>query len=273
MAFNPVILLPFDPTLPKNLPGSEGFYLYYDYAGQQFTKTDVNRFLRFAPEPQRTTTTTDGTLTLSSSSTFIQILSGSATGFKIYLPDATTLFGAWFIRIFNTSTAPVMVYQSGEGSPLFTLGQTSYCELLLQDGATQAGIWLYNQTFQQEASVAIYNVVGSTLWQTATVTPYQLVSESSSTPPAGSYILIFNSSSTFSAGSKDFFIALFKAGTIIANSERRYTCAGNGAYLPIGTQTIVTVDGTEQIDARAHIDSSGTLSLTNRSLILIRFGT
>jgi len=52
-----------------------------------------------APTPTPTTTTLNGTLTLTNASTFTHIFRGTATGYSIKLPNATTLLKGW--RFYN----------------------------------------------------------------------------------------------------------------------------------------------------------------------------
>jgi hypothetical protein len=90
--------------------------------------------------PTSTATVLNGTLSLSVASGMLQILTGTATGFAVSLPDATTLQNGWVYEIWNASSQTVTV---NAVSALFTLtaGQTG--RLTLQSNATQAGTWLF----------------------------------------------------------------------------------------------------------------------------------
>jgi hypothetical protein len=84
---------------------------------------EVEEFLKARTSgltPTNTTTSLDGTLTLSSSSTSLHFLVGSATGFSVVLPDANTLQNGTNYRFYNQSTAPITIKRFG-GTTLFTI--------------------------------------------------------------------------------------------------------------------------------------------------------
>lgn len=87
-----------------------------------------------------TTTTLNGTLTLTASSKSIQTLNGTATGFSVVLPNATTLVDMWHYIVINNSTKSISV-KNNAGTLLYTVTNGSFCYIYLQDNSTANGSW------------------------------------------------------------------------------------------------------------------------------------
>lgn len=94
--------------------------------------------------PEFTTTTLNGTLTLTSASKMCQFLSGSATGFSIVLPNATTLSTGWKYEFYNTSTKSITLKDS-TGTAIFSLATQSWTFARLQVNTPASGTWFVYQ--------------------------------------------------------------------------------------------------------------------------------
>jgi hypothetical protein len=94
--------------------------------------------------PEFSATSTNGTLTLTSASKMCQFLSGSATGFSIVLPNATTLSTGWKYEFYNTSTKSITL-KDNSGTVIFNLASQSWTFVRLQVNSTAAGTWFVYQ--------------------------------------------------------------------------------------------------------------------------------
>jgi hypothetical protein len=236
-------------------------------------------------DSQTTATTLNGTLTLlspvaggqdggsGSTSTTLQFLTGTATGFSVELPNATTLSIGMHYKIDNTSTQPVTI-KDGSGATLFSLSQSSIGELTLQTNGTSAGAWVWWQTSIDVASGIIsYNVVSSTSFATTSTTDV-VITGFTVTPQAGTYAVWVNGTWTPQAGPGNVeTVTIYKGGAAIPDSVRGISPVQSLNPALMCTQTITQVTGTQAIDVRINSSSGQTLTVTNRSLLLIRLGT
>ncbi len=105
---------------------------------------------------------------------------------------------------------------------------------------------------------------------TASVTDVQIAGMTL-TPAAGTYLATFSSSVLNSGnGASRLFVSIYSAGVQVAHSEREIGIGG-GANVPVHTNAIVTVDGTQAIRAMWRA-VAGTNTAHERSLTLIRLG-
>ena len=96
------------------------------------------------------------------------------------------------------------------------------------------------------------------------------------TPTAGTYLAMFSGSVETSSNNADVFVNLYVGGSILAHTERQATNANSGfgasaagTCFPIATQSIVTVNGSQAVEARWR-RSAGTATSHERTLTLIR---
>ena len=90
--------------------------------------------------PAVTTTTVNGILTLGTTSPSNQILSGSASGFSVKLPDATTLPAGICFSVWNTTLQPVVLLD-GSSLQLLTIPSQSLLSTTLEINGTVPGVW------------------------------------------------------------------------------------------------------------------------------------
>jgi len=216
-------------------------------------------------------TTLNGILTLSVVDSTLQFLTGTAAGYSIVLPDATTLLPGWHYKIDNTTNQTVTI-KDGSGAILFVLGQSSTAEFTLQTNSSAAGTWVFWQTLINIGSgVITYSIASSTNF-TTTSTTYVTITDMTLTPEAGTYGVWYNGGSILSTTPKFHGWSIFKNGIVIVDSERLQDTAHSNQNMVDSTMTIANFNGTDTCDVRV-LAESGTLTITNRSLLMIRLGT
>lgn len=256
--------------------------------GDGFIGSDVQSILQELRDytiydSQTTATTLNGTLTLlspvgggqdggnGSTSTTLQFLTGTATGFSVVMPNATTLSVGAHYKIDNTSSQTVTI-KDGSGAALFTLGQSSIGELTLQLNGSSAGTWVWWQTSIDVASgIITYNLTTQTPFTTTSTTDV-VITGFSVTPQAGTYGIWFNGEATLSTTPKTHWWSIYVGGVQISDSERSQDTAHSTQTMSDSTMTIFQVNGSQAIDVRVRTQN-GTLEIDNRSLLLIRLGT
>lgn len=249
----------------------------FSNSGTSFLESDVEGALlevrkRVSNDLTSTETTASGTLTLTNTSNSLQVLTGTAAGFSVVLPDATTLKAGHFFEIPNTSNQSVTIKTNG-GATLFTLGQTSIAFIRLETNGTAAGTWIYFQVFFSSLASGIvnYSNTSSTLFTTTSNTDV-LITSFTITPQAGTYAVWSNLSASTSQGSRQVTMSLYKAGTAVTDSIREQTSPASNQKFTNSVLSTITVDGTQAIDVRVKVSAS-TLSIFDRTLLLIRLGT
>ena len=154
------------------------------------------------------------------------------------------------------------------------LSQSSIGELTLQLNGSAAGSWVWWQTSIDVASGIIsYNVVSSTSFATTSTTDV-VITGFTVTPQAGTYAIWVNGTWTPQAGPGNVeSVTIYKAGAAVADSVRGISPVQSLNPALMCTQTITQVNGTQAIDVRINSSSGQTLTVTHRSLLLIRLGT
>lgn len=233
---------------------------------------DVINLTHTSESPRTTSTalTLNGTLTLTSTSTVIQYLTGTATGFSVHLPNATTLTNGWKYEIFNTASVPVAV-EYNDSSALVTIGAASVGFFILQSNSTSNGVWLYQgELIGTSTGIRSYTATSSTLFSTTSATDV-VISDMTITPSAGTYTIWYHSSSDIVGNNNDAYVTIYRNGAAITDSVRRIRTSVNTMYSTQSTMTIVTFDGAQSCEVYVRT-SSGTLNVRERSIILIRIG-
>lgn len=217
-----------------------------------------------------TATTLNGDLTLTAASTSLQFLTGSATGFSVTLPNATTLAVGTHYKIDNTSNQPVQI-EDGSGADLFLLAQNSVGELILELNGTAAGTWIYWQiTIATAGGIVNYNTISSTTFTTSSNTDVAITGFSL-TPQAGTYGIWYNSENTCTGSGVDNVATIYKGASAITDSLRHSSSPSGSHTFTMSSQTIANFDGSTTCSVK--VNTTGTLSVQQRSLLLIRLGT
>ena len=248
----------------------------FDSTQDAFNSTDVQAALgeiRQHPvwDQDAAATTLNGTLTLTTLSKGFQLLTGSATGFTVIMPNALTTFVGQEYMLINQSSQP-MTIKDGGGNILLTLAQTSIGFLMLQAQGSSAGTWVYWQTFIGVSSgVVNYNVISSTTFSSSanadTIIPGMTLN-----PQAGTYAIWYSSQNNGSGAGQQLNCTLYKGGTAIPDSFRSAASTANGHSFFEGTQTIAQFDGATACAVYVNANAN-SMTINQRSLLMIRLGT
>lgn len=103
------------------------------------------RHTSYSPVRTVTTTTLNGTLILDNTSSKMQNLVGTAVGYSIRLPDATTLTTGWEFIISNISALPITIRYS-TGTQLIQVTADAKATVSLHDNNTVEGEWIVTAT-------------------------------------------------------------------------------------------------------------------------------
>jgi hypothetical protein len=223
--------------------------------------------------PEYTTTSTNGTLILTVNSSFLQILTGTATGYSIVLPDATTLINGWRYEVENTSNQTILI-KNKAGTLLLTISAGEIAFVTLQSNSTLAGTWIVWSIFSNTANgILNYTLDDQNPFVTSVRSPsYDLITGFSLTPQAGKYSLWYNASVYYTTTPKAHWWAFYKAGVQETGSIRTQDTAHSNQNMVDNLVDVISFNGSESIDVRVSCDNTGTLTVNSRTLVLIRLG-
>jgi len=220
--------------------------------------------------PTYTATTTSGTLTLTNTSTSLHFLTGSATGFSVVLPDATTLQNGTTYKFYNRSSASVIIRRA-DNSTLFTVSANSFVEITLQDNSTTNGLFAtLSLEVGQASGIVNFSNESQTDFVTTSVTDVQITG-SGITPISGKYLAVYDSSNTNSTNNSLNHVSLYRNSTQVAGTERVARATASNFVFLLTTQGVVDLNGTDVLSVYVRT-STGTLTVGARSLVLIRLG-
>ena len=229
-----------------------------------------------SPALNPTATTLNGTLTLTALSNFLQVISGTATGFKVQLPDATTLTTGWEYDIWNLSNQNIIINYN-DTTTFTAMPPGSRILLVLNTNGTTNGVWIYQKTFTGTASgILNYYVSSSETFTLAApqgtgdiliggTTPMQV------TPITGTYACWYDGSISVTGNGTTIRTVFYRDSGIWTDSLR--TLASSTSTLLVGhtTAAIIPVNGAQTIAVRL-ARNNGSITITGRSMILIRLG-
>ena len=230
--------------------------------------------LSYSPTLLSTASTLDGTLTLTNTSNFLQVITGTATGYKIKLPDATTLTAGWKFEIWNLTTQ-ALTLQYSDATTAMPIPISSFLVATVETVGTAKGTWLFFRAFTGTAS-GILNYTASTA-ETFTLssgtgdvviggtTPMSI------TPIAGTYACWYEGSISITGNNTTVRTALYRAGSIWTDSLRTIKSSVSTFLTTHVSMAVISVNGAQAIEAYVARDSN-TLTITGRSLIIIRLG-
>lgn len=250
-------------------------------AAPSFASTDVQaaiKEIRDQPVFNSATqaTTAGGTLTLTATSLYTQFFTGTAAGYNIQLPDATTFPGnappnSAYFQLFNTTTQTIQI-KDASGANLFVLAQNSVGFIWLQSSPNAAGVWVYTQSSIATANgIVTYNVISSTSFANSG-SAYVLITGMTITPQAGTYGIWWNADATGSGSGQSLLCAVYKGASVIADSVRSSASPAGSHEFTTSTQTIAQFDGATACSIYINPGGSG-MTIKQRSMMLIRFGT
>jgi len=218
-----------------------------------------------------TATTLNGTLTLTIASTKFQVFTGTAAGFSIVLPNATTLLNGWKYEFSNTTTSTITVKTNG-GAALFTLDSNSTAYIGLVNNVAAAGTWVFWQVLSSSIATGIINInlVSSTTFTTTSATDV-VITGFSLTPLSGTYGIWYNASAANTTNNANTYHSIYKNAAAIVDSIRPTQSVSSNFIFQQSTQTVANFNGTDTVSIYVRT-STGTLTVTGRSLLLIRLG-
>lgn len=218
-------------------------------------------------------TSLNGTYTMLGTDPTSLVLTGTASGFSVLLPNATSEPQGHLVNIYNT-TSQIINIKDGAGNLLTSLSQSSVAYAYLQTNGTAAGTWIIWQVLISSTASGVinYNMVSSTAFTTSSTTNV-VITAFSVTPQAGTYAIWYNAESFYTTTPKSHWFSIYKAGVQISNSERSQDTAHSNQNMNDSTMTITQVNGSQAIDVRVRCDNTGSLTVNKRSLLLIRLGT
>jgi len=219
--------------------------------------------------PKFVTLSNSGTTTLVESDNTAVIFTGSGTSYTINMPNATTLSNGIYYRLYNTSSN-ILTIKDNAGTILISLSASSVAFITLEDNSTTAGTWIAWQS-GFASSLSNYNVTSQTLFTTTSSTEV-IITGFTVTPTAGTYSVWANSSMQSSGASSTIQGSLYKNGSQVADSTRSMKVSGSNTPMIYSTMSVIQFNGTDTCDLRVQT-SSATLSVNNRSMLLIRLGS
>ena len=251
--------------------------------GDGYIGTDVQAALQelrnyTVYDSNTTATTLNGTLTISSPtaggdvalSKGLQYLTGTATGYSVVLPDATTLSLAAFYQIMNTSTQPVTIKTSG-GATLFTLSQASIGYLYLQTNGSAAGVWLWTQTGTGTGSgIIVYNITSNTNFSSSANVD-TLITGMSIVPQAGTYSIWYNAQNSGTGSGQQLDCTIYNGAAAVADSPRSNLSTSGTHIFENSTQTTSQFDGINAASVKVN-PNGNSMTIGARSMLMLRTG-
>lgn len=200
----------------------------------------------------------------------IHVVEGTATGYSVTLPDATTLFDGRRFEVINNSSENVLLKDNG-GNVLATLIQDDAITATLESNATVNGSWLTTVVTSASTGITSYVVTSDTLFSTSSPTDV-IITGFTVTPVIGRYSLFYSADIEISSNNKLADCVAFVGGSAIGNTRKQVQGVGSGFISAQQTIGEITVNGSQAVDIRVKI-SSGSLDVNQRSLVLIRLGS
>ena len=229
---------------------------------------------RYVYSSSSTVTTASGTLTLNATSTTLQYLTGSAVGFSVILPDATTVPSASTsstYAIANTTALTVSI-KDNSGTVLFILSQNSIAYLYLQAAGSSTGTWLYWQVLANSVASGVinYNITSSTTFSSSASSD-TLLTGMSFVPQAGTYAIWFNAQCSTPQAGNQITATIYSATSPITDSIRSALSPAGTHVMQIATITTAQFNGANACSV--YVNPNGlSFSFQGRSLLLIRLG-
>jgi len=214
-------------------------------------------------------TVSASTLTLTIDSTVVYYFTGVVAGQIVRLPDALTLQAGHRFEIWNSSDTTIII-QDGSGASIFNLFPNYHADAQLLVAGSVAGTWGVQATGVGVASGIInYKVTATAAFSPGTaLTP---VTSMTVTPLQGTYAVWFNSSAQIVTNNVQTSIFIYNGASVITDATRLVQNSVSTFNTILSTQTTATFDGLTACTVQTS-RTGGTLTMTGRSLILIRLG-
>jgi hypothetical protein len=226
----------------------------------------------FSPTATPTTTTLNGTLVLTNASTFEHFISGTALGYKVQLPNATTLTNGWKFEIFNNSSASLTITYN-DTTTYAAILPSSFLVLTLESNTTSNGSWLRWSVYTGGTASGIlhYDVSSSTPFTLSTGTADTPITGMTVTPAQGEYSIWYQGSIEITGNNTSVRTTLYKTGVLVSESLRTIRSSVSTFYTTHITSGIVTFNGTDTLEVRV-ARTANSLTILSRSALMIRLG-
>jgi hypothetical protein len=122
------------------------------------------------------------------------------------------------------------------------------------------------------AALGSYYVLSVTPFITSSRVDYVSIPGFSVTPPAGTYLVLYNAMVFYTTVPKANFWAVFIGGVIDDETISRQDTSHSNENMVNTLIHVIDVNGSQAIDIRVKCDNTGTLTVNNRSLVLLRIG-
>lgn len=249
---------PFDPTTGKGFVGSD-------------VQTALEELRDHTVYDSRTqASTAAGTLTLTSTDTNFQWVTGTAVGYTVKLPDATTLSLSAYYQIWNASSQPINI-DNGAGTLLVALPANSIGFFTLQLNPNAAGTWgWWFQNVGTASGIVTYNIVSNTNFSSSANVD-TLITGMSVTPQAGTYGIWYNAANTGTGAGQELDVSIYNGAAVVTDSVRSNLSTSGTHIFQNSTQTLSTFDGATACTVKIN-PNGNSITVGARSLLLIRFG-
>lgn len=215
------------------------------------------------------TSSLNGNHNITANNSNIHIVSGTATGYSLTLPDATTLFLGRSFKIVNNSTELISI-KTNSGATLASLISGDSGEFDLETNTTVDGTWISLVSTTAATGITSFVVTSNTNFQTSAATD-TLITGFSVTPAQGRYAVFVSSDIVIGSNNRLAQIVVFLGGVAVANTRRTVQGVGSNYNAQIASIGEITTNGMQSVDVRANINV-GTVDVNQRSLVLIRLG-
>lgn len=220
--------------------------------------------------PTYTTVTTNGTLSLTSASSSVHFLTGVGAGYSVVMPDATTLELGTNYEIYNR-TGSLVTVKYFDGTTLGVLSPESVSSLVVQDNSTSKGVFSpFTVEIAQAAGIANYSATSTTPFST-TSTTYTPIAGFIVTPAAGTYAIFFNGSCQATTNNSIIGIALYRAGVLLADTERSTQSVASNFTFQTSTLGIAQFNGAQTLEVYVKT-TAGTVTVNARTGVALRLG-
>jgi hypothetical protein len=137
-------------------------------------------------------------------------------------------------------------------------------------------VWVFFQVLASSVASGIinYSINSNVAFSTSVRNPsYDAIPGFSVTPQAGTYLCTYNASVFYTTTPKSHFFGFFKNGVLDSNTARSQDTAHSNQIMIDSTTGIISCSGSDVISVKVGCDNTGTITVNQRSMSLIRLGT
>ena len=252
-----------------------GKEIFFDNTGLKFNSSTVHAAIeevrtKTTFEIETLTSSLNGNHNVTVDDSNIHIVRGTATGYSVTLPDATLLFIGRKFEVGNDSSETVLV-KDNSGATIATLIAGDTALLTLETNSIAAGAWIIQTITNSATGITSYTITSTTPFSTDATTD-TLITGFTVTPVQGRYYAIYSADIVISQNNRIAQTVIYKAGVAESNTRRIVQGVGSGFEATSVSVGEITVNGSQAVDVRVNV-SSGSVTVNQRSLLLIRLGS